>query len=71
MKLANPSLSARRLATLRERSTISAIAGIRFATSRTAMTGGESNVPGWAPRLSSQTLNATVASSTIPTPHVA
>ena len=47
------------------------MAGIRFATSRSAISGGESNEPGSELRARIHTLNATVATSTAATPKVA
>ena len=44
-----------------EKSTISAIAGIRFATSSNAIIGGETSEPGSVPRLSTQKLRASIA----------
>ena len=54
-----------------EYSTISAMAGIRFATSRIAISGGERSDPGCAPLVRTQVLKATVAMRTAATPRVA
>ena len=47
--LPSPPAAARSIASLRENSTISAIAGMRLATSSSAISGGDSRVPGSAP----------------------
>ena len=66
-----PRRSARALASRRASNTISAIAGIKLATSSSAISGGESNVPGAASRTSTVALNATIATSKAPQPQVA
>jgi hypothetical protein len=47
----------------RETHTISAMAGIRFAISRSAIIGGDNSDPGFVPRLSNHALNAAMTTS--------
>jgi hypothetical protein len=57
---ASPLSSARAIASRREKSTISAIAGIRIETSRSAISGGDRNSCGWSPPTSTVTLTAII-----------